>query len=91
MGKCFFSGYEAEVAGIVGHDGASVRVNPFGHYLITGLALAAYSGSKALSDLAKFNCLREIVNLNRDGLIPFWTVSSEVDPPNKDTREQVLF
>lgn len=77
MSKCFFSGQEAKVVSLSDHDGISVRVEPFGEYWLTGMVSRCYTSTNALSDLEKLNCLKETINLNRDGLIPFWTVKKE--------------
>lgn len=81
MGKCIFSGREANIVQLAGYDGFSINVTEFGEYWITGIAWTTYSQPNALSLIERLQCLREVVLLNREGLIPFWT-TGEHDPLN---------
>jgi len=73
LAKCIFSGMEVTMSTLEKRDGAWVRA-PFGEYWITGQALASYNDASDLSDKQKLVCLQEIAKLNRDGLIPFWSI-----------------
>ncbi len=63
------------------HDGLRVNTNEFGSYWITSQANLTYE-RVALKDKEKCLCLQETIKLNRQGLLPFWTM-------NGDSTEEV--
>lgn len=77
IGKCFFSGVEAQITTLSNHVGVSIDSEDFGEYWITRHATSCYQGAHELSHREKMMCLQESLKLSSEGLIAFWTVNSD--------------
>lgn len=90
MGKCFFSKVEAHVETLSKRDGICVSTSEIGDYWITSQAQLSYRDSHALSRRENMLCLQEIVKLNRQGLIPFWTLTQNEEVEISENPRVVL-
>lgn len=90
-GKCFFSGEPARVVTLQRRDGVSIETDALDYWITRQTSLSyAENTQHALTPIQRNNCIFETVRLNREGLIPFWTITRSEEQRVEENARVVL-